>query len=85
MKNQADTQERKQRAAVLMMQGTASDVGKSLVTAAIGRIMTQDGYRTAPFKSQNMALNSYVTVDGKEIGRAGACRPKRSALRLPAT
>lgn len=70
MKNQADTQERKQRAAVLMMQGTASDVGKSLVTAAIGRIMTQDGYRTAPFKSQNMALNSYVTVDGKEIGRA---------------
>ncbi|AIQ16438.1 cobalamin biosynthesis protein CobQ [Paenibacillus sp. FSL H7-0357] len=70
MKNQADTQEKKQRAAVLMMQGTASDVGKSLVTAAIGRIMTQDGYRTAPFKSQNMALNSYVTVDGKEIGRA---------------
>ncbi|KAI7258141.1 hypothetical protein KC345_g10618, partial [Hortaea werneckii] len=57
-------------AAVLMVQGTASDVGKSLVTAAIGRIMTRDGYRTAPFKSQNMALNSYVTADGKEIGRA---------------
>ncbi|WP_445670318.1 cobyric acid synthase [Paenibacillus sp. FSL P4-0338] len=56
--------------AVLMIQGTASDVGKSLVTAAIGRIMTRDGYRTAPFKSQNMALNSYVTADGKEIGRA---------------
>ncbi|QUL58036.1 cobyric acid synthase [Paenibacillus tritici] len=53
-----------------MIQGTASDVGKSLVTAAIGRIMTRDGYRTAPFKSQNMALNSYVTADGKEIGRA---------------
>lgn len=53
-----------------MVQGTASDVGKSLVTAAIGRIMTRDGYRTAPFKSQNMALNSYVTADGKEIGRA---------------
>ncbi|AIQ56788.1 cobyric acid synthase [Paenibacillus borealis] len=53
-----------------MLQGTASDVGKSLVTAAIGRIMTRDGYRTAPFKSQNMALNSYVTADGKEIGRA---------------
>ncbi|WP_150265896.1 cobyric acid synthase [Paenibacillus tepidiphilus] len=58
------------RAAVLMLQGTASDVGKSLVTAAIGRIMTRDGYRAAPFKSQNMALNSYVTADGKEIGRA---------------
>ncbi|WP_238655121.1 cobyric acid synthase [Paenibacillus piscarius] len=56
--------------AVLMIQGTASDVGKSLVTAAIGRIMTRDGYRTAPFKSQNMALNSYVTADGLEIGRA---------------
>ncbi|WP_340021840.1 cobyric acid synthase [Paenibacillus sp. FSL K6-1096] len=58
------------RGAVLMIQGTASDVGKSLVTAAIGRIMTRDGYRTAPFKSQNMALNSYVTADGLEIGRA---------------
>ncbi|WNS46977.1 cobyric acid synthase [Paenibacillus sp. MMS20-IR301] len=53
-----------------MVQGTASDVGKSLVTAAIGRIMMQDGYRTAPFKSQNMALNSYVTEGGLEIGRA---------------
>jgi len=63
-------QEKRQPAAVLMMQGTASDVGKSLVTAALGRIMRQDGYRTAPFKSQNMALNSYVTADGKEIGRA---------------
>lgn len=64
------TLDRKRPAAVLMLQGTASDVGKSLVTAAIGRIMTQDGYRTAPFKSQNMALNSYVTADGLEIGRA---------------
>ncbi|MFC3748443.1 cobyric acid synthase [Paenibacillus sp. GCM10012306] len=63
-------QDKKGSAAVLMLQGTASDVGKSLLTAALGRIMKQDGYRTAPFKSQNMALNSYVTVDGKEIGRA---------------
>lgn len=66
----ADGRGKQHPAAVLMVQGTASDVGKSLVTAAIGRIMTRDGYRTAPFKSQNMALNSYVTADGKEIGRA---------------
>ncbi|MWV44359.1 cobyric acid synthase [Paenibacillus sp. HJL G12] len=53
-----------------MLQGTASDVGKSVITAALCRIFMQDGFRTAPFKSQNMALNSYVTEDGKEIGRA---------------
>ena len=56
----------------LMIQGTGSNVGKSLVTAALCRIFLQDGYRVAPFKSQNMALNAAVTRDGLEMSRAQA-------------
>lgn len=54
----------------IMIQGTMSGVGKSLLCAALCRIFRQDGLRAAPFKSQNMALNSYVTRDGLEMGRA---------------
>jgi adenosylcobyric acid synthase len=54
----------------IMIQGTTSNAGKSIITAGLCRIFVQDGYRVAPFKSQNMALNSYITDDGLEMGRA---------------
>lgn len=54
----------------IMVQGTMSNVGKSVIAAGLCRIFTNDGYRVSPFKSQNMALNSYVTEDGLEMGRA---------------
>ncbi|WP_199615616.1 cobyric acid synthase [Paenibacillus alkalitolerans] len=75
--------EERKLARTVMVQGTASDVGKSMLTAAFCRIFTEDGWRMAPFKSQNMSLNSYVTPDGKEIGRAQGVQA--DACRIPAT
>lgn len=64
----------------LMILGTASTVGKSIMTAAFCRIFKQDGYKTAPFKSQNMALNSYVTKDGLEMGRAQVVQAEAAGI-----
>lgn len=69
-------------AKAIMIQGTMSGAGKSLISAALCRIFTQDGYKAAPFKSQNMALNSYVTADGKEMGRAQVMQAE-AAMREP--
>ena len=61
---------RPRKTPALMLQGTGSNAGKSVLTAALGRIMLQDGFAVAPFKAQNMSLNSFVTRDGGEMGRA---------------
>lgn len=64
----------------IMIQGTMSNSGKSFVAAALCRIFKQDGYSVAPFKSQNMALNSYITKDGLEIGRAQAMQAEAAGI-----
>ena len=69
------------KAKPIMIQGTMSNAGKSLLSAALCRIFKQDGYRVVPFKSQNMALNSFITEEGLEMGRAQVAQAEAAGVK----
>ena len=64
----------------IMIQGTMSNAGKSLIAAGLCRIFRQDGYRVAPFKSQNMPLNSFIRNEGLEMGRAQVMQAEAAGM-----
>ena len=64
----------------IMIQGTMSNVGKIVLAGSLCRILKEDGYKTAPFKSQNMALNSYITKEGLEMGRAQVMQAEAAGI-----
>lgn len=74
------TPPRRKKTPAIMFQGTSSNAGKSVLTAALCRILLQDGIRVAPFKAQNMSLNSFVTHDGLEMGRAQVVQAQAARL-----
>ncbi len=81
LENKVSSSKIKKKTPSLMFQGTCSDAGKSILTAAFCRILKQDGIQVAPFKAQNMSLNSYVTYDGKEMGRAQVTQAYAAKIR----